>query len=79
MILILLPPLPSHQIMLRFLAVMIVAGAANVYVFIPVAVVIVLLLLLRWYYLTTAREVKRLEAIGVLMYSVAVLQELYRT
>ena len=65
--------------MLRFLAVMIVAGAANVYVFIPVAVVIVLLLLLRWYYLTTAREVKRLEAIGVLMYSVTVLQELYRT
>ena len=54
------------QIMLHFLAIMVVAGAANVYIFIPVAVVIVLLLALRWYYLKTSREIKRLEAIGVL-------------
>ena len=53
-------------IMLRFLAIMIVAGAANVYVFIPVAIVVVLFVALRWYFLTTSREIKRLEAIGVL-------------
>ena len=52
--------------MLRFLAIMIVAGAANVYVFIPVGIVVVLFLVLRWYFLTTSREIKRLEAIGVL-------------
>ena len=52
--------------MLRFIAVMIVAGAANVYVFIPVGIVIVVFLLLRYYFLVTAREIKRLEAIGVL-------------
>ena len=52
--------------MLRFLAIMIVAGAANVYVFIPVAIVVVLFVALRWYFLTTSREIKRLEAIGVL-------------
>lgn len=52
--------------MLRFLAIMIVAGAANVYVFIPVGIVVVLFLLLRWYFLKTSREIKRLEAIGAL-------------
>ena len=52
--------------MLRFLAIMIVAGAANSYIFIPVAVVVVLFLVLRWYFLRTSREIKRLEAIGVL-------------
>lgn len=52
--------------MLRFLAIMIVAGAANAYIFIPVAVVVVLFLALRYYFLRTSREIKRLEAIGVL-------------
>ena len=60
-------PLPYYQIGLNFVAVMIVAGATNVYIFIPVGIVSVLFLLLRWYYLTTAREIKRLEAIGVLI------------
>ena len=63
--------------MLRFLAIMIVAGAANVYIFIPVAIVIVLLLALRWYFLRTSREIKRLEAIGV--FSVVLCSEMSST
>ena len=50
--------------MTRFFAVLIVAGIANWYIFIPVAVVIVAFLFVRWYFLKAGREVKRLEAIG---------------
>lgn len=63
--------------MLRFLAIMIVAGAANVYIFIPVVIVIALLLALRWYFLRTSREIKRLEAIGV--FSVVLCSEMSST
>ena len=47
---------------------MIVAGIVNYYVFIPVVIIVVVFLLLRWYYLTTAREIKRLEAVGKFVY-----------
>ena len=50
--------------MTRFFAVLIVAGIANWYVFIPVAFVIVAFLFVRWYFLKAGREMKRLEAIG---------------
>ena len=43
---------------------MIIAGAANPYIFIPVVFVIAAFLVLRWYYLRTGRDIKRLEAIG---------------
>ena len=65
--------------MLRFLAIMVVAGAANPYIFIPVVVVVVLLLALRWYFLTTSREIKRLEAIGVLYISVTRCSEMWQS
>lgn len=52
------------QLLTRFLAILITAAAANYWVLPPAAVVIVVFLVLRWYYLKTARDVKRLEAIG---------------
>lgn len=54
----------SPQIMLQFLSIMIVSGAANAYLFIVMVFVIVAFILLRSYYLRTSREVKRLEAVG---------------
>ena len=54
--------------MVRFFAVLIVAGIANWYTFIPVAVVIVAFLFVRWYFLKAGREMKRLEAIGQFKY-----------
>ena len=50
--------------MIKFFAVLVVAGIANWYVFIPVFVVIVAFLFVRWYFLKAGREMKRLEAIG---------------
>ena len=50
--------------MIKFFAVLVVAGIANWYVFIPVGVVIVAFLFVRWYFLKAGREMKRLEAIG---------------
>ena len=50
---------------------MIVAGIANYYVFFPAVIVVTAYLLVRWYYITTAREIKRLEAIGVYGVSLA--------
>ena len=54
----------TTQIMTKFFAVLIVAGIANWYIFIPVAFVIVAFLFVRWYFLKAGREMKRLEAIG---------------
>ena len=55
---------PCLQLLTRFLAILITAAAANFWVLPPAVVVIVVFLVLRWYYLKTARDVKRLEAIG---------------
>ena len=52
------------KIFLRFISIMVIAGIANYYIFIPIVLVLVVFLLLRAYYLTSAREIKRLEAIG---------------
>ena len=51
------------QLLLRFLAIVTTAAAANAYIVIPVVFVIAVFLCLRWYYLKTSRDVKRLEAI----------------
>ena len=59
----------SLQLLLRFASFMIVAGIANYYVFIPVVIIVGVFLLVRWYYLTTAREIKRLEAVGESVWS----------
>ena len=53
------------KIFLRCLSVLVISGIANYYIFIPVVLVLVVFLLLRAYYLTSAREIKRLEAIGM--------------
>ena len=51
------------QLLLRFLAIIATAAAANVYIVIPAVFLIVGFLSMRWYYLRTSRDVKRLEAI----------------
>lgn len=51
------------QLLTRFFAIIITAAAANYWILFPAALVMVLFLALRWYYLKTARDVKRLEAI----------------
>ena len=51
------------QLLLRCLAIVVTAAAANVYIVIAAVFVIVGFLSLRWYYLKTSRDVKRLEAI----------------
>uniref|UniRef100_A0A1X7VQK3 Uncharacterized protein n=1 Tax=Amphimedon queenslandica TaxID=400682 RepID=A0A1X7VQK3_AMPQE len=48
----------------RFLAIMITAAVANFYIMIAVVVMIVFSVIFRWYYLKTARDVKRLEALA---------------
>ena len=52
------------QVLLRIFSILIVAGVANYFIFIPVVIVVCVFIAIRWYYLTTAREIKRLEAIG---------------
>ena len=57
----------SHpQIAWRSVAILVTAIGANVWISIPAVILVVVFLLLRWYYLKTSREVKRLEAIGML-------------
>ena len=51
------------QIFMRFLAAMITASIANPYVLLAVGAVFVTSSILRWYYLKTARDIKRLEAL----------------
>ncbi len=52
------------QIFIRFLGILITSIAANPWLAIVAAAVMVVFVFFRWYYLKTARDVKRLEAIG---------------
>lgn len=52
------------QLFLRCLAVIITATASNPWLTIPAVAIIITFILLRSYYLKSARDVKRLEAIG---------------
>ena len=52
------------QLFVRFLFILITSIVANPWLAIVVAVVMVAFVFVRWYYLKTARDVKRLEAIG---------------
>ena len=52
------------QLLLRFLAIILMAAASNYWVLIPAFLVMAVFLFFRWYYLKTSREIKRLEAIG---------------
>ena len=54
----------NTQLTLRFISVILTTVIAIVWLIFPVFLVIVLFVGMRWYYLKTAREVKRLEAIG---------------
>lgn len=54
----------NFQLLTRFFAIILTAAAANYWILLPAALVMVIFLVLRWYYLKTARDVKRLEAIG---------------
>lgn len=52
---------------MRFLATIVTVVFAIVYMIIVVALLLVLLVGMRWYYIKTARDVKRLEALGQLV------------
>ena len=52
------------QLFIRFLAILVIAVVGNPWLTIAVAVIVVVFVFFRWYYLKTARDVKRLEAIG---------------
>ena len=52
------------QLAMRFVAILVTAIASNPYLPIVIAALIVFFLGFRWYYLKTARDVKRLEAVG---------------
>ena len=54
------------QLFMRFLAILVTAVIPNPYLIILFALMLPLLLGFRYYYITTAREVKRLEALGKL-------------
>ena len=56
------------QLFLRFLAIMVTAVVSNYWVLIPAVLVMTIFLALRWYFLKTSREIKRLEAIGMIHY-----------
>ena len=58
------------QLAMRSLAVIVTALIANWWSILPASVFLGGLLLIRWYYLKTAREVKRLEALGTLWHGV---------
>ena len=53
------------QLLTRFLAVVITAVIANPYMLIVVVILFIIFISLRWYYLKTARDIKRLEALGL--------------
>ena len=52
------------QLGMRFLAIVITAISSNPLLILLVAVLLASALAFRWYYLKTAREIKRLEALG---------------
>ena len=53
------------EMFVRFIFILITAVVANPWLVIAAVAVILALFLFRWYYLKTARDVKRLEAIGM--------------
>ncbi len=53
------------EMFMRFIFILITAVVANPWLIIAAVAVILALFLFRWYYLKTARDVKRLEAIGM--------------
>lgn len=55
------------KVLTRFFAAIITASIANPYILVVVAVLFLFSLLFRWYYLKTARDIKRLEALGQLL------------
>ena len=55
------------QLAMRFLATIVTVMFAIVYMIIVVTLLLVLLVGMRWYYIKTARDVKRLEALGQLV------------
>ena len=52
------------QLFSRFLAILVIAIVGNPWLTIVAVAVIFVFVFFRWYYLNTARDVKRLEAIG---------------
>ena len=52
------------QLSLRFLSVLITSIVGNPWLVLAVAGIMFVFVFFRWYYLKTARDVKRLEAIG---------------
>lgn len=52
------------QLMSRFFAIMITAVIANPYLLIVVVIIMLVFFLFRWYFLKSAREVKRIEALA---------------
>ena len=52
------------QLLTRILAIVITALIANPYMLIVVVILFIIFISLRWYYLKTARDIKRLEALG---------------
>ena len=54
----------THQWMIHFIAIALTIVIVNVWIIIPLVLLSVVIPVFRWYYLKTAREVKRLEAIG---------------
>ena len=54
------------QLAVRFVAILVTAIAANWYLLFAVGILMVFFLGFRWYYLKTARDIKRLEALGQL-------------
>ena len=53
------------QLLTRVLAIVITAVTANPYMLIVVVILFIIFISLRWYYLKTARDIKRLEALGL--------------
>ena len=55
------------QFLIRFLAILVTSIVGNPWLTIAAVVVMFVFIFFRWYYLKTARDVKRLEAIGIHM------------
>ena len=60
----------ASQQLLQVVAILILAGVANVYMFIVGAAVTVVLIGLRYYYVAPAIELRRLEAVGASTFSI---------
>lgn len=54
----------TQQILLKCIAVLVIASASSAWILIPAVLMVIIFMSLRWYYLQTSRQVKRLEAIG---------------